>query len=442
MKQTRHSLMAKGIMVLLSLLILAFVITFAWFIDPDSPVTASGLSLSTKSDADFQMAIGFSNSDTSGNYYITDFTDSENTKIDFERLHVTKNAKLANNVTTYNTTLSTDTATYNLLSDFKPIDLTGDGITLFRPEMTFKNRSINFSAATVDKSIVDNKQFISFDLYIRSTSQAYAIALDSGSYVLAACEVDNTQSNMETLDAQIANGTKVPSVSMKDHSKLVNTTVLRPSKYSENSSKHFSEDCVIGAVRISFAQYNPVTNLADFVSTKVTPADAATKLDADTRKVWIPRSDIYLQDTQNADDWTLVTSSDTGVWSSTDVTFQSTDEMNNGRTITYKNAAAEHRYYDESKMFIEDPQNPGQQILNPNIPSRFSTIDGVITDIAQGDDNIIVEAASLSNNDPVFDGTYYYGKCRINLWVEGCDAEARRAIDGGSFVFGFDLSGR
>lgn len=428
MKQTRHSLMAKGIIVLLSLLILAFAMSYAWFVDADAPAIANGLSISTEAQADFQMAIGFSTSDTAGNYYITDFTDSNNTRIDFEKLHVTKNAKLANNTTTYNTELPSETATYNLLSDFKPIDLTGDGITLFRPEMTFKNRSIDFVSSAVNKDIVDNRQFISFDLYVRSTSNSYSIKLDKGSYVVAACEVDDTQEDLAELATEVSSGTTVPVASMIDHSKLVNTSVIRPSKYSNNSSKKFSEDSVVGAVRISFVQYNPVENLASFLESDVTPSNAATKLDSDTRQLWIPRSDIYLQDTTNDNDWTLHTSSDSN-WSSANVTFQSTDEMNYGRIVTYKEAAAEHRYYDENK------------ISNETHSARFSTVDNVITDITENDRYIIIQSASLSTEQPVYDGTYYYGKCRINLWVEGCDAEARRAIDGGSFFFGFDLSG-
>ena len=423
MKNNRHTIAAKGIMVLLSLLVLVFAFSFAWFVDADAPAVASGISVSSKTSTDFQMAIGFSNSDTAGNYYITDFTDSENTKIDFERLHVTKDARLANNTTTYNTELPNATATYNLLSDFKPIDLTGDGITLFRPEMTFKNRSIDFSASTVDKDLVDNRQFISFDLYVRSTSNAFSIKLDTGSYVVAACEVDSTQSDLEVLATEVSNGTKTPAASMVDHSKLTGGSVQRLSKYGS-----FSEDSVVGAVRVAFAQYNPVDNLGAFFTTNVTPATASSKLDSTTRQLWIPRSDIYLQDTENENNWTLHTSSDSN-WANSNVTFYSSDEMNYGRTVTYKAAAEEHRYYDESK------------INNATHSARFSTVDDAITDIEESDSYIVIQTARLSNDQLVYDGTYYYGKCRINLWIEGCDAEARRAIDGGSFFFGFDLSG-
>ncbi|MBQ9680424.1 MAG: hypothetical protein IJV48_07075 [Ruminococcus sp.] len=47
MKQNRHSLMAKGIMVLLSLLIIVFIITFAWFTPPEEINEAHGVSMKT-----------------------------------------------------------------------------------------------------------------------------------------------------------------------------------------------------------------------------------------------------------------------------------------------------------------------------------------------------------------------------------------------------------
>ena len=36
---------------------------------------------------------------------------------------------------------------------------------------------------------------------------------------------------------------------------------------------------------------------------------------------------------------------------------------------------------------------------------------------------------------------YYLGKVHVNIWIEGVDAEARRAIAGGQFQIHLDLSG-
>ena len=43
MRTTRHSLMAKGILVLLSLLIMIFVFTYSWYAPENKPIVASGI---------------------------------------------------------------------------------------------------------------------------------------------------------------------------------------------------------------------------------------------------------------------------------------------------------------------------------------------------------------------------------------------------------------
>ena len=38
------------------------------------------------------------------------------------------------------------------------------------------------------------------------------------------------------------------------------------------------------------------------------------------------------------------------------------------------------------------------------------------------------------------DVTYYYGKVRVRIWVDGTDTESRRALSKGKFKFSFDLT--
>ena len=421
MKTTRHSLMAKGILVLLSLLVLIFVFTYAWFVDADAPAVANGLSLTTETDYDFEMALGFTTPETAGNYWISDFMSDSGGKIDFERINVPVSVTLGSTTIT-NTGRVSGADPCNLLADFKPIDLTGDGVTLYRPEMMPKNRSIDFTATAVDKNIIDNKQYIAFDLYVRSTNPGFSVRLDKESFVVAAAEVNDHE--IGVLATEVSNGTVTPSLNHITADKTANYNKLRryPSDSTtkvtrESSYGHFSEDSVVGAT--PFTQYDVTSS--DFASF----FGNSYSLDPAKSLLWIPRYDIYLQDTTNTNDWTLYTETDSG-WDESNVVFQSGDEMNSGRTITYEEAAAEHRYYDETK------------INNLNHAARFSTKTAV-TDIESADNTVIINAASYGNSS-IYDGTYYYGKCRVNLWIEGCDAEARRAIDGGSFFFGFDLT--
>ena len=290
--------------------------------------------------------------------------------------------------------------------------------------MTPKNRSIDFTAPSVDKNITDNKQYIAFDLYVRSTNPTFSVRLDKKSFVVAAAEVSSL--DIGDLASEVSNGNVTPSLNHIITDKTNNYNLLRryPSDSQnkvtrESSYGHFSEDSVVGATRIAFTQYNVTSSdFASFFSNSYA-------LDPTKSLLWIPRSDIYLQDTTTTNDWTLYTEKDSK-WDTDNVTFQSEDEMNSGRTITYKAAAAEHRYYDDSK------------ISDSNHAARFST-KAAVTNVETAENTVIINAATYGNNS-ITDGTFYYGKCRVNLWIEGCDAEARRAIDGGSFFFGFDLT--
>ena len=420
-KQNRHSLMAKGIMVLLSLLVLIFIFTLAWFMDANAPATASGLSINTSTNADFDMAIGFTTPLTGNTYLVSDFTNSTSTHIDFEKIKVTKDYQIGqgNGAVTLNQDIA-QTGEYSLLSDFKPIDLTGNGADkLYRPEMRSKNIAIDYTASRVDKNITPNRQYISFDLYTRSTKQDFTIHLDKGSYVVGAAEVQNVE--------DVSNITNKPSVTDISPANLKGGNVVRKSTYGD-----FSEDAVVGAVRVAFTQYTlpAQPTLSDIFSSQT-----ANPLNTNSAHLWIPRSDFYLQDAANGGitGWSMYSSGDSG-WSSA-AQFNVDEEFGKAmnlygtqdtRTVTRSQAAAEHWFYDESKISQTDKYARYTQVTS-----------NVITDIEDADDTIIING--ISN---VFDGTYYYGKCRVNLWIEGCDAEARKAINGGSFFFGFDLSAR
>lgn len=430
MKQSGHSLMAKGIMVLLSLLIMVFIFTYSWFLPPDAPVTANGISVSTSADADFQMAIGFSTPATNG-YVISQFYD--NGKIDFERVVIPETVIFTDHggtaVFAYTNPVH---GTVNLLADFKPIDVTGDGVTLARPMMEYKNQSIDYAATSLDHTIEPNKQYISFDLYVRSASDDYSISLKDGSYVVGVCEAYNTE-DLKVLATEIASSSPsvskanegaVISESVKTYSKLKGSEVTRKSSYG-----YFSEDTVVGAVRMSFTQYNTtdVTDLAAFFNLlKNTALEnsslVASHLDSAKSLLWIPRPDIYLQANSTNTGWVLHTAADAD-WNSATVT--DTDPKDFAVSGTYKYEAGIHHYY----------AYPTAAKVDESYAARYAT-KTAITDISAADNTVIIHSISAAED---LEGNVY-GVCRVNLWIEGTDAEARRAVDGGAFFFGFDLS--
>ena len=455
MKTSRHSMMAKGIMVLLSLMILVFIFTYSWYIPPDFPASTNGLSFSTDCAVDFDMAIGFVTQDT-GHYVATDFTGSDNKAIDFANLNVHNNLSLSNSSTVVQNQIGRTSASFDLFSSYNPVDLTGNGATLVRPYMKRRNTAIETSQYRVMydydqlKEDYQNVYYISFDLYVRAPVSDYRISIVDGSYVISAAETYYRGSKTyrtiledEDLDNAIAAKTY--------HSRLsadnIDATMLNSGKIARRSSYgDFSEDSVVGAIRIGVMKYDTVgeEDIDDITSSVFFSGNDTAHLASTPSLLWIPRSDIYLQNEYEYSDvsgkyvespygWTLYDESDTTHWDDAVnypaiVSDETLGKVSSGKS--YKEMASTHTYYDWAKMLSHQSDNGGAGLA---VADRYTTDTSsyVVTSLAQNK-KIIIE--------PMYeDGGYYYGKCHVNLWIEGCDAEARKAIDGGKFFFGFQL---
>ena len=360
MKTTRHSLVAKGLIVLLSLLILAFVASFSWFKTEPTSKT-KGLDVSVENSGDFEYAIGFYNSGTGGEYAVTQFT-SDTTALDLKHLQATVDGG-----STY--------TEYDLLHDYQPIDLTGDGPTLIRPAMMHGNTAIN--AASDDYSLaVPNKQFINFDLYFRSTSPGMSIYLANGSYAKAGCET--TLGNIS-------------------------------SRSSVNTSTYgtFSRDAIVGAARIAIIPYT-----YDSAPANLTGNDGYMGLtgDQDTAHyfVWLPRPDIH---TSSAPDTTTGWSLTYGTYPNPVATPTYSDT-----TVTADNV---HGYYD-----IFNGNKVIATATNTILPSTLNSANQLMTSIG----------------DTYHYNTYFYTKVNVRIWIEGTDAQSRRAFSGGQFAVNFKFS--
>ena len=392
MKTNRHSLLAKGILVLLSLLIMVFVFTYTWFLPPDVPVSATGMSVTTRdATTDFDYAIGFSNSQTGGAYKYTEFTNAVNADLDLEALYADGDTH-------------DDAHKVNLLYDYNPTDLTGNGSTLIRPAMSYGNWSIN--AASRNYSYAEeNVQYITFDMIFRTKVPDTTIRLDADSFAKGACE------------SYAGDGSLSPS----------NT---RTSKYG-----NFSADAIVGAVRVAFLEYVDHQESGDtIVGTKLTEYKTNPLL------VWIPRPDIYLNNNpggnnlreKQVDGWAL----DQNVASNTTYTLVS-DSQNNASYSTYV-----HQYYN----VFEVGQNVTPSIVTytPAVASTLNTNAPANTNIVTlgtARDLIKLDHINDANNDNLPDDQYYYGKVRVRIWIEGTDSESRRALAGGKFSVGFHITG-
>lgn len=355
-KKRQSSLIIKAIMLLLALIIMIFVASLAWFAPPDRPVTAEGLSVNATAGKEFEVAIGFKTSANGYQYTISPFS---------------KEIRLEDVVTA-------DGTHYNVLGDFSPIDVTGDGVTLVRPSMKAKNADIDRQNHTYT-SVIPNKEYISFDLYFQS-EQECSVYLDKGSFVKGAIE--------ET----------------PGDGSLVDATKIVDNRKSDDGA--YSKDAIVGAVRVSFVNYKSYLEDEDL-----------NNRNANASLLWLPRPDIHLNTVdgngQPINPWTL----STGLTpDNTVVDYYGAIGMMAGFQA---NTFTHHYYtyvYDESmQQIVGEDRNYESTVTSP--------------------DKVFICDVNTAKNGK------YYGKTQVNIWIEGCDAEARRTMSGGQFEVNFDLAG-
>lgn len=382
MKTTRHSLLAKGLMVLLALLIMVFAFTYSWYTS-EPKVDASGISASIESTGDFEYAIGFYNNGTAGSYKATAFT-KDSSALNLESLKVydgTSDNKDGQDAGGYY-------HNYNLLHDYKPIDVTGDGRTLIRPAMQYGNKEINMSS--LDYSIAEpNTQYISFDLYFRSKSTGVSIKLGDGSWAKGGCEVTSGGS-------------------------MTGANATNKSTYGD-----FSRDAIVGAVRIAFVPYDYSTDLGNIPATLAdyqqnTPEFLHNYAMNETGAlVWLPRPDLHIVEPANGGltGWTLTTNSTAA-----------DDKV--------------HKYYN---IFNCQPAKTAAEGGYASNNTKYHTTEAHNNTITP--ENLTAasqEFTTISNAVKI--GDYYYTKVNVRIWVEGTDLEARRATSGGQFEVNFKFT--
>lgn len=382
-KSLRRGLVTKGILVLLSLIILFFVISYAWFYDKTNEASASGISVKTTAGNNYEVAIGFKNSQTGGAYKVSSFTDYSNVDLLLDQLHV-----------------DGDNTVYNLFKDYTPIDVTGNGSTLIRPAMVYMNSDVDTTSNNYSIAI-PNVQYISFDLILRSKDSG-SVTLTKDSWVKGYWETLNS--------SNVLNPSTLPS-----------DQLFNVSKYSaDNSSSSdpsyqlhpFSRDAIVGSSRISFVNFDENLTASNVLE------DTDEYLKELPTLLWNPRPELCLNpnfDNQNNEltyGWTLSSNKSKG---NTDG-FKGFD--------TYK------------QVFYDIFENNNHNFVDYETKYSQEITDGETTYIsAQPNDNVFC-SLNLTNTD------YTYGKVKVNIWVEGCDKEARRATSNGTFKFHFDLSSK
>lgn len=380
-KRGYSSFLIKTIMLLLALIVMAVVASVAWFIDGDAPAKASGLSVSTQTEVDFDIAIGFKTSQTDG-YVVSPFSK----KFDLTNLEVVDD----NGIPEF----------YDIFYDFSPLDVTGDGVTLVRPKLTNKNSQIDESGSCSD--VDPNQDYISFDMLIRS-NQECTLYLDKGSKAYGKAEITNgslyyTEPQKPTDDENYNGDTVVSSCD-------INAT---------DNTRTFSPDAIVGALRVAFTDVDDV----DYITSK--SGEESFDENTQPKALWIPRSDIRFEQNDTTNSMSLysnITSIDKvhDKYSFYNIG-DDDDDIPDMNTYT-------HHYYsykkDESDMIVG--YTPFAEAITIHELNKDKIPICEVNKRIEGDDE------------------NYYGKVHVNIWVEGCDSEARRALRGGQFVINFDI---
>ncbi|MDR0913821.1 MAG: hypothetical protein LBM65_01440 [Oscillospiraceae bacterium] len=192
----------------------------------------------------------------------------------------------------------------------------------------------------------------------------------------------------DRMAVQLGKGTRIDPVA----SKLTGFADADDKKANNGSTYgDFSKDALVGAVRMSGVYASESGNVQP-------------------QWIYIPHPEILL--TQSTSGYSLLTNA---------------TKENNPENFT-------HAYW----------KNDGTNITEEAVATLTGSKVKTGKDYFNSEDNAITLAIMEDDEDEPedFDGTYYYVKATINIWVEGCDAEARRALSQGRFKVNLKFLGK
>lgn len=302
-------------------------------------------------------------------------------------------------------TLDTDFS-YELVinDDFEFVnDCTGDGRSFIIPAFSItqnaaEGKQVNLNAESVEaitsKNAVEDQQYqvLSIDFFLRSRNKN--IQVKQKSYLAGLCEA-------------------VDAVSL--------TSNKRESDYGS-----FSADALVQSMRVSLIG-TPVTEITNgvYITGK---GESPPYIDTgDSRQfLWIPRSDYQLHaSTESTKNWEL-----------NPVTTNISSLSPSYYPETYK-----HFYYsaipqsqDTDAGVVKETMLEGDDLSISYGNSQEFTANGNTVSIPTLRYNKNITTFTNAAQSIALDGNnYYIYKYTLNLWIEGSDSEARRAMNGGKF---------
>ncbi len=350
-----RKMIAKNLIVLVVLAIVAFVGVFSWFkADPDSHANGLNVKATAPDGLEFFIvAPNSSNTVQQGYNAINTWISTYNTNHRNDTGHVDK--------AWHKGELSIDfsDAEFGFLSNLFLCESTSDGYTFKIPklqqfgEIAYVDTEEEFEDAT------PNEEYMSFDVYFRSKTE--------------------------------------------NDVKLLHTSSISPSDGAPGTeSEEEMKNAAIGAVRMSV--YNGT----------------------DRELLWIPAPNVWFNGAANGGEGQLY------VNQTTYPTGRGNVYINNNTYALYSERTIDHAYYNAS----------GTRTILENSNSTNNIVASTAGDYQLGA-NSASDVPVVTMDETYYDSTdgYYYNRIRVNLWIEGEDAESRLKFVGGRFnlLLNFDV---
>ena len=246
--------------------------------------------------------------------------------------------------------VDTNKTLYNTL---KFVEVTGDGSSFNKPQLdqhtNYASVNTNGEFTTAEK----NKDYIEFTVYMRSK---------------------------DTVDVYLSSDSKATPSAVDA---LTGEDCKNASTYATGADS-FSKDCVVGALRTSFKNFNG------------------------DRQVWITNPEFHLNNKVGSPDYTMDINANATSYTEGTGASGSTFQWNNPKV---------HMYYNSSKTLVKSTPN--------TITELPDTVNVFPTSVTS------TKLASLSGTAD--ENGYHKSEATFTIWLEGCDTEARKALIGGSF---------
>ena len=393
--KNRRLLITKNSIMMLVMLVIIFLAIFAWYYIQRN-VSANGINIKASEPGDVEIAITENGLDTHipGNYNANDEFVAGTWK---------------------------DTATFRGPFAFSS-DVTSDGLEFIIPAFSStednpvakddartNGKIVNINGVPKVGSAVktnlstlaegETADYVKIPFYLRSKSPNIGVRAET--YLAMAAE--------KVAGAQITGASSV-----------------RRSTYGD-----FTSDALVASMRVSLTG-GPVT---------ISGTTAAEPTSYESTFVWVPRPDLFLKIPAGTseDDWSLITgiTKTTQASNSLDPTTYKSGFTRLGVAVdpgtTFKHSYYTPRY-DSGNNIIGVSQVTNDTADNSNIAYKSDVsntktlVNGSVPTLGA-----VKNITGFTNSAIVQGDGYYYYKYYLNLWIEGTDTEARRAMDTGKF---------